>query len=842
MGVVVVTRKGASLGTHEVGASPLTVGTDEACSIHLSGPGVDPQHLLLVEKRGLTALKNTGSPGVAFLNGTAVADVVQVQNGDTIRIGEYQLQYLAQRPQKGTGGPDEACSASAPPTEGETAEESAETSAEENGSTAAPSEVGGESEGSALIGEFVAADADDEESLETSGSIECEPVEISPTLRELVQGRLEIFNTLDAMDEERRALLDHEGIPEQAEHELRRQLREAQSLPSAEAAQAHIDKLEKKLEALKERMERGEAEPHPPMVEGAIQMAVRQWRLCIERENLLPDILRECRALATEEPLHAVLKASGVEVEPLFGWAIYGLALMTLRDEWNAESKQLRRQLEAMEGKQQGLLSRLRGQSEDEKTRTADLAGRHRRAAKLVQQIHRELASIEKQMVEEFWRVYAEAAGVLVKGRLAGNEELLLRAFLRYGLVGVKPWFLPAETARHLLDACRDVRKEWDYAMGATHVLYADEYIAFVAHGRITPSIDENLELNLRNSPEWKADKAWRRMVHTHVAEAALRETAAHLAARIEEIQSRREELEVSRDKLIRSAPDYTQRHREISQQVQRCRVEAGRFQRAVDRIREQQLPHLEDVRTEAEKRFEEAGFRPTREYLIRREAAGIHRVSRLCANLKERFPPFTLRERLRVGGETVNDRACMLEAIEDLERRDPTIFKEPLIPVKKKAHRIYLRYSPTLLLTPSCGFISYSWNPRYGPETGRLAVPGYTPRAGIRERMLHNAFADFRWDTSKASAGVDLLTSETLVAEYSRVRWEYRKRGKETREKAAIYNEDNDRRNWRRHYTLYLSSALDGGKLLFFKCNEVYEQVVLKYLDLPEGVERLRR
>ena len=98
---------------------------------------------------------------------------------------------------------------------------------------------------------------------------------------------------------------------------------------------------------------------------------------------------------------------------------------------------------------------------------------------------------------------------------------------------------------------------------------------------------------------------------------------------------------------------------------------------------------------------------------------------------------------------------------------------------------------------------------------------------------------ADFRFDTSKEDAGVDLLTSETLVAAYATVRWDYRKRSKEIREKAAIYNEENDRKNWRRHYALHISSALDGGKKLFFKCPEVYE-AVCKHMGLPAGVDKL--
>ena len=88
----------------------------------------------------------------------------------------------------------------------------------------------------------------------------------------------------------------------------------------------------------------------------------------------------------------------------------------------------------------------------------------------------------------------------------------------------------------------------------------------------------------------------------------------------------------------------------------------------------------------------------------------------------------------------------------------------------------------------------------------------------------------------------MDLLNSDTLVAAYANVRWNYRKKSKEFRQKAAIYMDENERTNWRRHYALYMRSALDNGRQLFFKCPELYESIVNKYIDLPEGGEKLKR
>ncbi len=104
---------------------------------------------------------------------------------------------------------------------------------------------------------------------------------------------------------------------------------------------------------------------------------------------------------------------------------------------------------------------------------------------------------------------------------------------------------------------------------------------------------------------------------------------------------------------------------------------------------------------------------------------------------------------------------------------------------------------------------------------------------------MLRSLSADFRWDTSHECAGLDLLTSDTLAAAYATIRWHYRNRARDARERAAIYSAENDRKNFRRHYTLYLESAQQGGRKLHFKCREIYD-AFRKYLALPERVRRL--
>ena len=98
------------------------------------------------------------------------------------------------------------------------------------------------------------------------------------------------------------------------------------------------------------------------------------------------------------------------------------------------------------------------------------------------------------------------------------------------------------------------------------------------------------------------------------------------------------------------------------------------------------------------------------------------------------------------------------------------------------------------------------------------------------------------RWDTSKASAGMDVMNSETIVAAFMSVRWDWRKRSREGREKGLVYTDQNDRTNWRRVYEAYMQTAYEGGKKLYNRNYDFYERIIGKYFDMPDGVELLRK
>ena len=117
--------------------------------------------------------------------------------------------------------------------------------------------------------------------------------------------------------------------------------------------------------------------------------------------------------------------------------------------------------------------------------------------------------------------------------------------------------------------------------------------------------------------------------------------------------------------------------------------------------------------------------------------------------------------------------------------------------------------------------------------------IPAYGPRPGLLKSITAAICADFRWDTSRESAGMDVLRSDTLVAAYATVRWEYR-HANMTRREAVGFGKGSDRIKWRGHYATFLASAMEGGRKLCFKCPEVYA-LVLKYIGLPPGIEPFR-
>ncbi len=875
MGKLVVTEHGHEISTHVLGEEPLFIGRIAACDILLADGRVSRKHAAVIEKDEVAAVKDLDSANGVFVNGRKIANAIRLKHLDVIEIGSFSITYYAESGEQTASGEKPAAEKESV-VEHDGFEPKQSISGEiltelDNMNHSRPSldedstymdmpntEVMAVNQNKkddyTMLGEFEEIDAVDDIPISTSLS-DSGIIDVSRELVEVIEERLRVYSLLDKLERQRDELLAQENLPEDAASELQRQQRELLRLPDAKRAKANLEKMAAKLEKFltspeekeapeedqKESEEQAEARKLSPEMAVAFDLAKKQWELCVGREGLEDKIVLVALPHCSGQVLLRLFREKGIEADRLFGWAVYALALESVREMTNRRRSEIRDSLRKKENGKQGFLQRLRGSEKDE-DKVSSLQEEEAAAAARVIHITRELASSEGRMIDLFWETYAKAAHLIIDTAIKGEEGKYLRAFLRYGLLGSGKGFITPQKLDMILSECEKSRVVYDKKMDATHILYADEYLYFVAKGEITPGVDEDLELNQRNTPAWKADKAWRRIIHGRIEEAVLLESADRLQEKVDALQAEREDMQERLEKLIRGSRDFKKNHAELSQGAQHARVEGARFQRAKEKIIDEKIPKIRQAESEAREKLMGLEEYVKPDYLLGRESCNIRRLCRLLANLKESFPPFALRDNFKPDIGTVNNRDLMEKEFAELEKLDPTIFKESLIPVKKQSQRIYLRFSPVILLAPGCGFLGYSWNPRHGTETGRLTLPVYCPRGGLREKILHNMLSDFRWDTSKASAGMDLLLSETLVASYASVRWEYRRRSKEAREKAAIFNEDNDRKNWRRHYSLYLNSAIDGGRKLFFKNIEVYEQVIIKYIDLPEGVDRLRK
>lgn len=659
-------------------------------------------------------------------------------------------------------------------------------------------------------------------------------------IKELVQIRVNFFMEVEKL-EELRGQMEQEhpdNLPESVKSELARQRREVAHIPPFEALNTGLEKLKEMLKAPPEGK-------NDPLLPKTLEWARQQKKIFLMRSRMTLQLLRVCAQYATGEPLYGILLRHGISGENLFGWGVYGWALRSFAEDQTEHLKFVRVELQATktEDKGKGFLGFGRKNRDEIAAKRQLLEEDEKRTRLLITSTNRELAAIEKQMVDAFWSIYTEAGLLLVKGVSAG-EEPFLRGLLRWGVLGYSPRWLSEGLAAKLLEDCAQSPVPPIFDMKQTHIYYADELVVLTARGQLPPTSNEDLELNQRNSPLWKADRAWRRIINCRMQEGIFRDILAHLQKETEMIRMEQQDKERELLHAQGRANDKDKKNiiSQLRHHVQNCKVKAGRLERICEKISDERLPRNQEEREQAQRTIEDTGINFTPADLAGHELRCLRRNARLVAKLKEPFLPFTLTERFKPEIGCVNDRAMVLHSLEDAQMRDSLLFSEPLIPSAKRVHRILMRVSPIIVIAPAGGILGFMLGARMGMECGRLVLPAYVERANLREEVLWNLLSDFRYDTSKASAGVDLLNSETLVAAYSQVRWNLRKRDRELRQKAGIYMEENERTNWRRHYTLYMKSALDCGKLLFFKCPELYELIINRYIDLPGGCELLRR
>jgi hypothetical protein len=572
----------------------------------------------------------------------------------------------------------------------------------------------------------------------------------------------------------------------------------------------------------------------------ALELSSAQKEHLLRRARLTRATLRACAGLCVSEPLYRIFTLHGLPAQDLFGWAAYAAALGELRGRKEERLSDIRLQREAVRGQARSLISGV-SRSMQAQAAVSELEMEEHDLAALLTAIGREQRAIVREMVEEFWKVYQLAAVKFVEGVDAAHAPYL-RAFLRWGLLGCSARFLEPSLAKRLLLECIAPAAEPAYKNDSAHVLYADELIDLVSRGLVPPSPNEDLELNHANTPEWRSDRAWRRMIAHRIQKSIHQDMHARLQQALVAEQQGSQEDQDRLAKVNARDPRASEKRAKLKERIQQHKVECARKERLCDIMATQLLPRLEEKLEMARKGLSDSGIAVTPAMLAGHEATCMRQYARLANKLSEPFLPANLAENFSRGGDCINDRQSIKQALADMEKLDPLAFCEPMVQGAKKVHRVLLRYAPVVVIAPGPGIMSISICPRTDADNGMFVLPAIFTRPGLRGEALRDVVADYRFDTSRASAGVDIMTSDTLVAAYAEYRWNMRKRDRDIRQKAGIYTEENDRSNWRRHYEYYMKSATDCGKQLFFRSPELYERIVGKFIDLPDGQEVLKR
>lgn len=696
---------------------------------------------------------------------------------------------------------------------------------------------------------------------EKNGVPGLDAVPVSPALSAAINSRLSIYFLLFDLAEERKLFrMGNKNLSAAVEAELARQDAELDNLPSSEAAEENIRQLKEAhaaLDANEQDGESGEGGSGGPLMRAAEEMAHSQWLIIRDcNRQALPAIYKEAYRLAADEPLARELSAARISHGRLLGGAIYLLVLEGMCHAADAERRRINGDIRKLSGEAPdkgrdgllgtfGKLGRLAGNlmnRNEIKAETARLEELERDTSLQAELAAKEMNFLEKALIREYRQVYKKTAMHFIPRNEA--IPLAVRAFLRYGVIGFKGWWMRSDARELILRDCSDnVISSFERGSGETNILYADEYLAAVAGMECSPSPDERLAAVDRASMEWKADRAFRRIVNSRTYCVLMEETIKGIGERIRVLEDEMRALDgrIAGHNSVSAAGKEMLLELQTGSQAVSIRKE--NLEKYARRIEKEVVPSILEAVAEAEGRFRKGELPlPNQQTLIRREVNALAEVSRLMAGQRERFMPMAIRGLYLSDGDAINERALVRAQFDRLEQLDPGIFRITIVPAKKRANRVELRLSPMVIVIPASGYHGVCTMGREGMEGGHLVLPSCFAKQDLRDRQFGNLLADFRWVTSRSMGGRDVMNSDTLVGAFMRIRWEWRNYPKQKREKGLIFNENSDAVNWRRVYECYLADAMKGGRLLHSRNPDCYFGIIGKYIDLPEGVKLLPR
>ncbi|MGE4159703.1 MAG: hypothetical protein AB7F75_11480 [Planctomycetota bacterium] len=434
-----------------------------------------------------------------------------------------------------------------------------------------------------------------------------------------------------------------------------------------------------------------------------------------------------------------------------------------------------------------------------------------------IRQCEMERSLLSKVLVDLYWNLYSKAFS-LWPSIFKCEASSKIRALLRTGYIGNDFLDYSQEQIGIVRKMTEAPSGPWEYSGHERHVLFADELAEAIQNGLTGTGLDEELELNGKGSDDWKTSRKFRQRATLLRHQGVCRRKSEELTIALRDLDSKIQALES--DPTVRDLKIHRARLAEHLETTQR--LMAGVPMAAMSAQGE-----------------DKAVSNATLQTWLEREAKLLRRYSRLCAEMKENFIPDVLQRELSGDTLKLGGPASVIQGLTQLEELDTTLFDITLSGSRKPEGRLVATVSPTFIILPGAGQMAFVAESHDELTEGRICLPLISQNPRGLMGLLVQAAADFRWDSSMAEAGPEWVTSESLVGAYSRARWDYRRMEKDSRERALVYKEENDRKNFRRHYQLYLSSAKEQGRLLFYKSKVLYA-ALNKHIPLPPGVSKM--
>ena len=660
----------------------------------------------------------------------------------------------------------------------------------------------------------------------------------------------DVLSAIGKLNCEKELLVEDEDIPEDISTELAKITSQLSKPLSTDRVLAKAKVNEEKAKAAAES-----GKPYPPrklpegeMYDRAIDLVLSVDSLVTAKSRMRYDMADFFASNICRDKHYKIFKSIGVDANYLYGTLYFHMALTTYREQsyttFKAKAKEYASMTEGQDtGKKKSGIGGLFKKKEEEAT-VVEVPPEQLKLAKeimdlgcMISQLDKDLSTFEVELCNGFWSIYEELCYIILIDKVKNNTFLrYIRSFLRFGLISEYKGMINESQKNAIFAACKESKSEFIHEEGSTNIIYPDESLLQMAKGNIPYSFDEELELNGQGTPAYKYDKAVRKIF---ASDFKIKIYTREISKWQSKIDKQSEAVKAS-EELLGEQEKGTKEYKVIQTSMREAKAEMSRVTKIVEKFQEMidKEQEIVDVQNETIKGI---SYNVDLKEKASIEAKSIRKFCKLLSNLKENFFPFLLRDNYKVESNNLFTRKVTTDVVLGHEENDPFIYTTDLANAQNPRKQVLIRYSPLYQILPCMGTMGFCVAPSNSQDTGRFVSPLMSAQQIPLERMIIDISADFRYDTAKENAGMDLMTSDTICAAYAKVRWDYRKKGKEFREKAGIYNDMQDKKNFKVHYRLYMESMDESGKKLFFKCNEMYEGFV-KYIPLPKGKEKLSR